>query len=212
MKGIEFILIEKGECKTICKDYIGVLGHYDLSKTNDIPICINCGQCANVCPVDSIVETYEFRDVMNAINDKDKIVSVALTPCTAKKFEIRRDEMKASSNYLNIDDMRDMDHVITTRELALWAKEKGIDFNSLEDSEFDKVMGEASGAGVIFGNTGGVMEAALRTAYEFVTKEKVPIRILTGNYLNITQPQALYLLKDIFRDTVDLRFYKERKR
>ncbi|MCB6759219.1 NADH:ubiquinone oxidoreductase, partial [Phocaeicola vulgatus] len=68
----------------------------------------------------------------------------------------------------------DMDHVITTREAALWAKEEEIDFLSLEDSDFDQFMGEGSGAGVIFGNSGGVMEAALRTAYEFITKEKAP--------------------------------------
>ncbi|SHE65485.1 rubrerythrin [Clostridium fallax] len=106
--------------------------------------------------------------------DPSKIVNVALTPCTAKKFEIKREEMNASGKYYGIDNMRDMDYVITTRELAIWAKEKGIDFNSLEDSSFDKLMGEASGAGVIFANTGGVMEAALRTAYKYITKEDPP--------------------------------------
>ena len=106
--------------------------------------------------------------------DPKSIVNVALTPCTAKKFEIRRDEMNASAHYLGIEGMRDMDYVITTRELAKWAKEEGIDFASLEDGEYDNFMGEASGAGIIFGNTGGVMEAALRTAYEFITKEKSP--------------------------------------
>ena len=65
-----------------------------------------------------------------------------------------------------------MDYVITTRELAKWAKEEGIDFSNLEDGKYDEFMGDASGAGVIFGNTGGVMEAALRTAYEFITKER----------------------------------------
>lgn len=63
-----------------------------------------------------------------------------------------------------------------TRELALWAKEKNIDFNSLENSEFDKFMGEASGAGVIFANTGGVMEAALRTTYSYLTGEHPPLK------------------------------------
>ena len=106
--------------------------------------------------------------------DPNSIVNVALTPCTAKKFEIRRGEMNAAACYHGIDDMRDMDYVITTRELAKWAKEEGIDFASLEDSAYDDFMGDASGAGIIFGNTGGVMEAALRTAYEFLTKEKSP--------------------------------------
>ncbi|MGI6070033.1 MAG: rubrerythrin [Blautia sp.] len=106
--------------------------------------------------------------------DPKKIVNVAVTPCTAKKFEIRREEMNAASKYLDIEGMRDMDHVITTRELAKWAKEAGINFADLEDSSFDSLMGEASGAGVIFGNTGGVMEAALRTAYQYITGQPAP--------------------------------------
>jgi hypothetical protein len=67
--------------------------------------------------------------------------------------------------------MRDMDHVITTRELALWIKERGIDFESLSVEGYDKFMGTASGGGVIFGNTGGVMEAAARAAYFMITGE-----------------------------------------
>ena len=110
--------------------------------------------------------------------DPRKIVNVALTPCTAKKFEIRREEMNAAGQQLGISELRDMDNVITTRELALWAKEAGVDFAGLEDSEFDKLMGEASGAGVIFGNTGGVMEAALRTAYAYLTGEQPPKEML----------------------------------
>ena len=110
--------------------------------------------------------------------DPRKIINVALTPCTAKKFEIRREEMNAAGQKLDIPELRDMDNVITTRELALWAKEAGIDFVSLEDSDFDKLMGEASGAGVIFGNTGGVMEAALRTAYAYLTGEQPPKEML----------------------------------
>ncbi|MBM6836980.1 iron hydrogenase small subunit [Clostridium saudiense] len=106
--------------------------------------------------------------------DPTKIVNVAVTPCTAKKYEIRREEMNSAAKYLGVDEMRDMDYVITTRELAKWAKEENIDFVNLDDSKFDSVMGEASGAGAIFGNSGGVMEAALRTAYEFITKEKAP--------------------------------------
>lgn len=111
--------------------------------------------------------------------DPEKIVNVALTPCTAKKFEIRRAEMNAAGKLLGDPTMRDMDQVITTRELALWAKEAGIDFATLPDSTYDKLMGEASGAGVIFGNTGGVMEAALRTAYTFVTGEPAPKQLYT---------------------------------
>ena len=110
--------------------------------------------------------------------DPEKIVNVALTPCTAKKFEIRREEMNAAGKNLGITEMRDMDQVITTRELAIWAKERGINLNSLEDSEYDNLMGEASGAGVIFGNTGGVMEAALRTAYFYITGKQPEGKLL----------------------------------
>ena len=110
--------------------------------------------------------------------DPEKIVNVALTPCTAKKFEIRREEMNAASKQLSIEGMRDMDLVITTRELAQWAKEEGINVAELEDSDYDSLMGEASGAGVIFGNTGGVMEAALRTAYAFITGQQPPEPLL----------------------------------
>ena len=303
IRRIENICIKCGQCRDICRDYISVLGYYDLSKTNDTAVCIHCGQCANVCPVSSITETPEMDAVIAAAKDPDKvlivstspsvrvslgeafgmqrgsfvegkmiallrklgadyvldtnfaadmtiveeaselverltthnkplpqftsccpawvkfaeiyypellpnissakspigmqgptiktyfakkmgidpkkIVNVALTPCTAKKFEIRRGEMNASARYLNLPGLRDMDHVITTRELADWAKKADIDFSSLEDSKFDKLMGEASGAGVIFGNTGGVMEAAVRTAYEFVTHEPAPKELYT---------------------------------
>ena len=110
--------------------------------------------------------------------DPEKIVNVALTPCAAKKFEIRRSEMNAAGKKLGIPTMRDMDQVITTRELALWAKEEGIDFASLPESDYDRLMGESSGAGAIFGNTGGVMEAALRTAYAFITGQQPPEALL----------------------------------
>ena len=110
--------------------------------------------------------------------DPTKIVNVALTPCTAKKFEIRREEMSDAADYLQIEGLRDMDAVITTRELAKMSREAGIDFASLEDSAYDEYMGEGSGAGVIFGNTGGVMEAALRTAYELITGKEAPAPLL----------------------------------
>lgn len=106
--------------------------------------------------------------------DPEKIVNVALTPCAAKKYEIRRAEMHSASDYYGGLDIKDMDFVLTTRELALWAKEQDIDFAGLQNSSYDDIMGQASGAGVIFGNTGGVMEAALRTAYEYITGEEAP--------------------------------------
>ena len=123
--------------------------------------------------------------------DPAKIVNVAVTPCTAKKFEIRRGEMNAASKYLDIEDMRDMDYVITTRELAKWAKEENIDFASLKDSDYDSFMGEASGAGVIFGNTGGVMEAALRTAHQFITGNPAP-----ADFYNLKSVRGMESVKE----------------
>ena len=121
------------------------------------------------------IKTYFAKKMGIAL---EKIVNVALTPCAAKEFEIRRSEMNAAGKKLGIPTMRDMDQVITTRELALWAKEDGIDFASLPDSDYDRLMGEGSGAGVIFGNTGGAMEAALRTAYAFITGQQPPADLL----------------------------------
>lgn len=103
--------------------------------------------------------------------DPSKIVNVALTPCTAKKYEIKRDEMNASSNYHNSPNMRDMDYVITTRELSKWMKEEKIYLMTVKPSKYDTLLGRGTGAGIIFGNTGGVMEAAVRTAYYYITNE-----------------------------------------
>ena len=87
-------------------------------------------------------------------------------------------EMHAAADYHGVEGMRDTDQVITTRELARWAKAAGIDWNALENSSYDSLMGKASGAGVIFGNTGGVMEAALRTAYAYLTGQSAPESLL----------------------------------
>lgn len=297
--------IRCGLCKEACTNLMGVHGTYTLEETGGKAICIYCGQCANVCPVDSITERDECPQVRQAVADPDKvvvvstspsvraalgeefgmepgafvegkmvallralgadyvldtnfaadltiveeaselirrireqdrplpqftsccpgwvhfaeiyapellphlstakspigmqgptvktyfakqmgldpkkIVHVALTPCTAKKFEIRREEMHAAGDYHGVEGMRDTDQVITTRELARWAKKAGIDWNSLEDSAYDSLMGKASGAGVIFGNTGGVMEAALRTAYAYLTGREAPEALLQLN-------------------------------
>lgn len=98
--------------------------------------------------------------------DPSKIVSVSLMPCTAKKFEAARPEMDASG-------YRDIDYALTTREIAKMFKEAGLDLPNLEKSPFDNPFGVSSGSGVIFGATGGVMEAALRTVIEIVTGDKV---------------------------------------
>lgn len=111
--------------------------------------------------------------------DPAKMYVVSVMPCIAKKFESSRDEMK-------VNDLKDVDAVITTRELARMIKQAHIDFVNLEDATFDDPMGEATGAAAIFGVTGGVMEAALRTVHEKVTGnvfeklEYEPVRGMDG--------------------------------
>ena len=285
-------------CRKACAVDMGVFDYYDLTTNGDHPICIHCGQCASICPFDSINERSEIDEVKAAIADPNKIVifqtapavrvglgeefgleagtfvegkmvaalrklggdyildtnfgadmtimeeasellervinsdavlpqftsccpawvkfaetfypeflpnlstakspiamqaptqktyfaekmgldakqivAVAVTPCTAKKFEIRREEMNSSAEYWDAPEMRDTDYCITTRELAKWLRAEEINFDELEDSAFDPLMGEASGGGIIFGNTGGVMESAMRAAYKMATGEDAP--------------------------------------
>ncbi|MEN6546413.1 MAG: [Fe-Fe] hydrogenase large subunit C-terminal domain-containing protein, partial [Armatimonadia bacterium] len=98
--------------------------------------------------------------------DPATIRVVSIMPCTAKKYEAARPEMNDSG-------FQDVDYVLTTRELAQMIKEKGLDFANLPESDYDDPLGESTGAAVIFGATGGVMEAALRTAYEVITGERL---------------------------------------
>lgn len=98
--------------------------------------------------------------------DPADIVVVSIMPCVAKKHEAAREEM-CDSGY------QDVDIVLTTRELGRMLHSQGIDFNLLEESSFDDPLGESTGAAVIFGTTGGVMEAALRTVYEVVTEKEL---------------------------------------
>lgn len=112
----------------------------------------------------AILKTYYAnREGLNP----EKIYIVSVMPCIAKKFERQRPEMME-------DNLYDVDNVITTRELARMIKQANIEFEKLEDSNFDSPMGEASGAGAIFGTTGGVMEAALRTAQDTLTGKDLP--------------------------------------
>ncbi|HVN96389.1 MAG TPA: NADH-dependent [FeFe] hydrogenase, group A6 [Syntrophorhabdaceae bacterium] len=107
----------------------------------------------------ALTKTYYAKKT--GVDPKDMVV-VSVMPCTAKKFECQRPEMR-SSGY------QDVDYVLTTRELAKMIKQAGIDFQNLPEGNYDDPMGEYTGAATIFGATGGVMEAALRTAYELVT-------------------------------------------
>jgi NADH-quinone oxidoreductase subunit G len=119
--------------------------------------------------------------------DPFKIVSVSIMPCTAKKFEAQRPEMRASG-------FRDVDYVLTTRELARMIKEAGIHFSALPDEQADEMMGSYTGAATIFGASGGVMEAALRTAYNLITHKEL-------DNLDI---QSMRGLKGIKEATVDI--------
>ncbi len=290
---VEALCVKCGLCSKVCRDYVGVLGRYDLEKTSNRAICTHCGQCIHACPVGSLVEKDDVPALKEVLKNPEKIfivttspavrvalgesfglkpgtfvqgkmvsllrklgakyvldtnfgadltiveeasefverlkghqeklpqwtsccpawvkfcelfypevlphlstakspiamqgvtiktyfakklgidpahiVNVALTPCTAKKFEINRPEMNASGRFWDNPEIRDTDFVITTRELTRWAKEEKIDFDALEDSDFDHPLGCATGAGFIFGATGGVMQAALRSAYFYLT-------------------------------------------
>ena len=99
--------------------------------------------------------------------DPAKIFMVSIMPCTAKKYELSRTEEMFASGY------KDVDVALTTRELARMLKQSGIDFLNLADAEPDSILGDYTGAGTIFGATGGVMEAALRTAYFYATGKKL---------------------------------------
>ncbi len=107
----------------------------------------------------SIAKTY-FSDKINV--KREDMVVVSIMPCLAKKYECQRDEFKVNGN-------PDVDYSISTRELAHLIKRANMDLNTLPDEEFDNPLGESTGAGVIFGSTGGVIEAAVRTAYELYT-------------------------------------------
>ena len=135
----------------------------------------------------AVAKTY-YAEKLNV--DPRKIVVVSIMPCTAKKFECKRPEMKSAFHYwkekLNLpekDSFFDVDYVLTTRELARMFKVTGVDFSNLPEEDFDHPLGISTGAGVIFGATGGVMEAAVRTAYEVITGkplEKIELNVLRG--------------------------------
>lgn len=98
--------------------------------------------------------------------DRKDLVVISIMPCLAKKYECQRDEFSVDGN-------PDVDYSISTRELASFIKHANIDINNLHDEDFDSPLGESTGAGVIFGTTGGVIEAACRTAYELYTGKKL---------------------------------------
>lgn len=133
--------------------------HYFPDMTENLSSCKSPQQMFG-----AVAKTY-YAEKMG-IDPKD-IVMVSVMPCTAKKFEIGRDDQNAAG-------VPDVDIALTTRELARMIKKAGIRFLDLPDEDFDEPLGLSTGAAVIFGATGGVMEAALRTAVERLTGEELP--------------------------------------
>jgi iron-only hydrogenase group A len=118
----------------------------------------------------ALAKTY-FAQVAGIDPAKMRVVSIM--PCTAKKFEAARPEMNSSG-------FQDVDYVLTTRELGQMIQEMGLDFSQLGESDYDNPLGQSTGAAVIFGATGGVMEAALRTVYEVITGERLEALDITA--------------------------------
>ncbi|MCR5082513.1 MAG: [FeFe] hydrogenase, group A [Parasporobacterium sp.] len=150
--------------------------HYHPDMLDHISSCKSPQQMMG-----AVIKTY-YAEKNNI--DPKKIVSVSIMPCTAKKFEIGRPDQSAAG-------VPDVDIAITTRELARMIKKQGIDFLNLPDEKFDDPLGRSTGAAVIFGATGGVMEAALRTAYFALTNTE-----LEGDAINFKQVRGTDGIKE----------------
>ena len=124
--------------------------------------------------------------------DLEELVNVVIAPCTAKKYEIKRSELNVTK--------RDTDYVLTKRELAKMIKEAGIDLLKLEDGKFDSPLGLGSSAGVIFGSSGGVSEATLRTAYHYITGED-----LEDEKLIFSNVRGMNGIKEVELDVGDIK-------
>lgn len=142
-----------------CPAWVNFL-EYNFPELKDIPSTAKSPQQM----FGAIAKTY-FADKIGV--KREDLVVVSVMPCLAKKYECARPEFSVNGN-------RDVDYSITTRELAHLIKLANIDFTTLEDVPFDSPLGESTGAAVIFGTTGGVIEAACRTAYEVITKKPLP--------------------------------------
>ena len=156
--------------------------HYFPDMTENLSTCKSPQQMFG-----AIAKSY-YAEKMG-IDPKD-IVSVSIMPCTAKKFEINRPDEAANG-------VPDMDYTLTTRELARMIKKVGIKFNDLPDEKFDEPLGISTGAGVIFGATGGVMEAALRTAVETLTGQEL-------EHLDFTEVRGIQGIKEATYKVGDL--------
>lgn len=161
-----------------CPAWVNFFEEY-FPELNDIPSTARSPQQM----FGSIAKTY-FAEKIGV--DREEMVVVSIMPCLAKKYECQRDEFKTEGN-------PDVDFSLSTRELAALIKQANIDFLSLPDSDFDDPMGESTGAGVIFGTTGGVIEAACRTAYE----------VYTGKTLERVNFEELRGMEGIRQATID---------
>jgi NADH-quinone oxidoreductase subunit G/NADP-reducing hydrogenase subunit HndD len=139
---------------TCCPAWIKYMEHFTPELFPNMSSCKSPHEMMGI-----LVKTYYAQKA--GIDPKD-IVVVSVMPCTAKKFESTRIELESA-----------VDYVLTTRELAKLIRHFKIDFANLKDEQFDNPLGESSGAGLIFGSTGGVMEAALRTGYEIASGKKL---------------------------------------
>ena len=141
-----------------CPGWVNFFEHY-FPDLKDVPSTAKSPQQM----FGAIAKSYFAEKI--GINRKDMVV-VSIMPCLAKKYECQRDEFSVDGN-------PDVDFSISTRELASFIKQANIDIKTLHDEDFDSPLGESTGAGVIFGTTGGVIEAACRTAYELYTGKKL---------------------------------------
>jgi iron-only hydrogenase group A len=147
-----------------CPAWINFVEKYYPKLLTHVSSCKSPQQMAG-----AVAKSYWAKDIKK-VNPKDVVV-VSIMPCVAKKAEKARDDQK-------VDNIADVDYSLTTREFAKMLKQNNINLAEEKGAEFDKVMGEGSGAAVIFGATGGVMEAALRTAYAVITGRNVPFKNL----------------------------------
>ena len=144
-----------------CPSWIMFAEHYYPEFLPNISTCKSPQQMFG-----AVAKTYYAAKIGKKTED---ITVVSIMPCTAKKFELQRPEMNSSG-------LRDVDYVLTTRELGRMIRQSGIEFNNLPDGKMDSPLGMSSGAADIFANTGGVMEAALRTAHVIVTGRELPAK------------------------------------
>lgn len=141
-----------------CPGWVKYIENNHPELTKHLSSCKSPQQMAG-----AVFKTYGAK--LNGV-DPAKVFTVSVMPCTCKAFECDREEMKDSG-------YKDVDVVITTRELAYLIKKRGIDFSALPEEAFDQPLGEYTGAGTIFGVTGGVMEAAIRTGYTLITGKEL---------------------------------------